>query len=299
MIVTSKRCFLNKFIQRNRPEVVLNANYYIGDKQPSGGGTMITPEIRRNEFGQLENLGQNYTDTTVPMGSIYHIKYNKVLNPQSYVAEQLMAINGNITAEDRLINHFQKQSTILRTYKFLFADKLEGNGLQILIFEDHKNMWRFGHLICQFLSTMFGADIVFIDAACTPKCNGYPEYKGSQQGLSNIVKIRQYDMIFNFEQAITQSQHAGSLSNINTHLAQYDINDLMYLYNLMYPNAPLPPGNYSEDQLREILIYRATAGTFADTETTSNLLIQHDWEAIIERMSSEAEDFASDDTGLF
>ena len=55
MIVTSKRCFLNKFIEKYPAETILNANYYIADKQPTGGGTMITPDLRRNEFGQLEN----------------------------------------------------------------------------------------------------------------------------------------------------------------------------------------------------------------------------------------------------
>ena len=67
MIVTSKRCFLNKFIQKYPAEIVLNANYYIADKQATGSGTMITPEIRRNEFGQLENIGTNYLTNSVPI----------------------------------------------------------------------------------------------------------------------------------------------------------------------------------------------------------------------------------------
>lgn len=300
MIVTSKRCFLNKFIQRNTPETVLNANYYVADRTPTGSGTMITPDIRRNEFGQLENLGTNYLTNTMPMGSIYHIRYNKVLNPEPHKADQVMGgVDPFSSSEERFINHLNKDVTILGVYKFLFADKLEGNGVQILMFEDDENLLRFGHIVCQYLSMMFGVNIIFIDPAFRPTCKGYPQYQGSPEGINNIQKIRRYDMVFKFNQAVSQSEYHHSVSNIREHLLGYGWDDLMFLYNTLYPDAPLPPGNYSEDQLREILIYRASFGITKDENAFSNLLIQHDWQSIIDRMSSEAEDFSTDDTGLF
>lgn len=300
MIVTSKRCFLNKFIQKYPAEIVLNANYYIADKQATGSGTMITPEIRRNEFGQLENIGTNYLTNSVPIGSIYHIRYNKVLDPETYKADVAMgAVDGFASSEERYINHLNKDSTILAVYKFLFADRLEGNGLQILIFEDDENLLRFGHITCQYLSKLFGVSIVFIDPSYRPTCNGYPKYDGDPAGIDNIQKIRKYDMVFNFNQAVSQSEYHHSVSNIREHLLCFGWEDLMFLYNTLYPDAPLPPGNYSEDQLREILIYRASFGITKDENAFSNLLIQHDWQSIVDRMSREATDFASDDTGLF
>ena len=268
MIVTSKRCFLNKFIQRNTPETVLNANYYVADRTPTGSGTMITPDIRRNEFGQLENLGTNYLTNTMPMGSIYHIRYNKVLNPEPHKADQVMG-------------------------------GVDPFSVQILMFEDDENLLRFGHIVCQYLSMMFGVNIIFIDPAFRPTCKGYPQYQGSPEGINNIQKIRRYDMVFKFNQAVSQSEYHHSVSNIREHLLGYGWDDLMFLYNTLYPDAPLPPGNYSEDQLREILIYRASFGITKDENAFSNLLIQHDWQSIIDRMSSEAEDFSTDDTGLF
>ena len=300
MIVTSKRCFLNKFIQRNSAEVVLNANYYVADKDGTGSSN-VNPNIRRNEYGEIE--ADTFTVTRADnIGSMYHIRYNRILNPEPYRAEYIMGsqTGENKPAEEQFINHLKQLDTMNTTYRFLFGHELEGNGLQILIFEDDDNVLRFGHIVCQYLSMTFGVDIIFLDPAWRPQCNGYTKYQGNKEyGKQMCLMLSDYDMVDRFNQAVSESNFHHSMSNIREHLASYtDINDLMHLYNVLFPNAPLPPGNYSIDQLREIIMYNASPSIGLDSSALSNLLIQHDWTSIIDRMSSEAEDFGAD-TGLF
>ena len=306
MIVTSKRCFLNKFIQRNSAEVVLNANYYIADKKTATRKTNMNPNINRNEYGEIEVDTDTFTISQGDrMGSMYHIRYNSVLDPEPYKAEYIMGNTGGQgsykSAEEHLMEHFRNEDTMVRTYNFLFGHQLEGNGLQILIFEDNENMLRFGHIICQYLSMTFGVDITYLDAACHRKnCNGYPTYQGNKEyGAQVCAKLMDYDLVFKFNQAVSQSEYHHNTSNIREFLATKSITDLMYLYNLLYPDAPLPPGNYSEDQIREILVYRASLDINTDLTSFSNVLIQHDWCSVLDRMSQEAEDYGMDDTGLF
>lgn len=307
MIVTSRRCFLNKFIQRYPAEIVLNANYYILDRNASGNnGAMIGDDIHRDEFGQLHNVNNSFlTGTAMPMGSIYHIRYNTLLDPTPYSPEKVYGQQSNdgfSCGEERYISYLNKDSTIIGTYRFLFADKLEGNGLQIAIMEDDKMILRFGHILCQYLSTMFGVDIVYLDPIFRPNsCVGYPQYNGVKENLSMVKRCREYDMVFNFNQAVSQSELRHTVNNITEHLADLNLIDLMTLYNLLYPDAPLPQGNYSEDQMRELLLYRATIGMdmTSTPDAFQNLLTDFDWTSITNRMMQEAEDFSYDDTGLF
>lgn len=301
MIVTSKRCFLNKFIQRNTAEVVLNANYYVGDKEGVGKSNM-NPNMTRNEYGEIE-VDTFTVSRADSIGSMYHIRYNRILNPEPYCAEYVMGKRDgdNKPPEELFINHLKQIDTMNTTYKFLFGHELEGNGLQLLMFEDDDNIKRFGHIICQYLSMTFGVDIIFLDPVWRPDCNGYRTYQGNKEyGAQVCSMLNDFDMVDRFNQAVSESSFHHSMSNIREHLGSYtDINSLMHLYNTLFPDAPLPPGNYSIDQLREILMYNASPKIGLDTSALSNLLIQHDWSSILDRMSREADDYGVDDTGLF
>lgn len=300
MIVTSKRCFLNKFIQRNTVETVLNANYYIGDKAKTNAS--VNPNIVRNEYGEIEEVSSTYTfGSSDNFGSSYHVRYAKILNPEPYNAEYVMGeTDGFSCAEERYINHLQHEDTMIRTFDFLFGAPLQGNGLQILIFEDDENVKKFGHILCQFLSMTFGVDIIFIDPAFRPDCRGVTTYTGNkQQGMINSKLLSDRNTISRFNQALSQSEYHHSLSNVREFLDSFTGMELMEIYNLLFPNAPLPQGNYTDDQLREIIIYHTTSGKVIDSNALSNVLIQHDWDHVTSRMSNEEYDFSIDDTGLF
>jgi hypothetical protein len=142
-------------------------------------------------------------------------------------------------------------------------------------------------------------DIIFIDPQYREGCRGYAQYMGNKEvGAKMIKEIRDYDMIFNFNQALSQSEVFGNISNIHTYLQSYDLEQTVYLYNLLWPHDPLPPGNYSIDHLRQIIIGKCSDNIVSRNNALPNLML-HDFRNIFSRAEREDADFAGDDTGLF
>lgn len=290
MIVTSKRCFLNILTQLWTPERLLNANYYVGDQVAVNGFANFNEQYGFNEYGQMVSKSDP-SRAASPFASQWHIKMSKCLDPEPFRAQQLImgsSENDYGSPEERFIHsHLNNPDTFLSVYNFLFKDPLEGNGIQILIFNDDPNLLDFGHIICQYLSMNFGVDIVFIDPQYRPKCRGCTTYTGDKQmGQKTLKDIRDYDLLFNFNQAVSQSSYFNTVNNVRVFLGELDINDTMYLYTLLFPNDPLPPGNYTIDHVREIIIGRCTASTM--DRKLPNLLL-NDWQSVIARSERESE----------
>lgn len=298
MIVTSKRCFLNILTQLWPAERLLNANYYVGDQAAVNGYASFNDQIGMNEFGQIVSKSDPM-GSAVPFASQYHIKMSKCLDPEPYRAQQVImgAETEYGSPEERFINsHLNNPDTFLSVYNFLFKDQLEGNGLQILIFNDDPNLLQFGHIICQYLSVNFGVDILFIDPQYRPTCRGYVQYPGNKEiGMKTMKDIRDYDLLFNFGQAVSQSGYYNNVSNLTVFLNEIDFPNTVYLYNLLFPDDPLPPGNYTLDHIREIIIGRCTVG---NSSRLPNLML-HDWQSVLARSEREDADFSDDDTGLY
>lgn len=295
MIVASKRVYLNVLTQLWPADRLLMANYYIGDQKAVNGYSNINDQISLNEFGQVVT-NNNVRESPTTFAGSYNIKMSTCLDPTPHKVEFLCG-DGNVasgTPEERFINsHLNNPETFLTVYDFLFREPLMGNGLQILIFNDDQNVLQFGHIICQYLSMNFGVDILFIDAQYRAKCRGYVQYTGDKQTAAKTIKdIRDYQLVFNFNQAVSQSDFCGSINNIIEYLQAFDFNQTMYLYTLLYPEDPIPPGNYTIDHIREILIGRATAGMRKKENPLQNIFINN-WQSVIDRMSRE--DYGSDD----
>ena len=295
MIVTSKRCFLNVLTQLWPAERLLNANYYIGDQKATNGYVHVNDAIDLDQFGQI--VRSNSVKETSSFGGCYYIHYSTCLDPEPFRVDTSLIIgtgaDTTISSEERFINNLNQPETFLNVYQFLFKYPLEGNGIQVLMINDDQNITRFGHIICQYLSTNFGTDIIFIDPKFRKDCRGFEQYTGNKElGLKTIKDIRDYELLYNFNQSINMSSYTGSVENIIAFLSCYNFNELMYLYNLLYPNDPIPPGNYTEAHIREILIARATANLRND-HILSNLLM-NDWTSMLERMDKEDADFGQD-----
>lgn len=297
MIVTSKRCFLNVLTQLQKADTLLNSNYYIGDQASGTNNVSINDNTTFNDFGQLVQQSG-----VVQLTSKYYIKSNNVMNPEPHVTHHaVMGADDSdfASAEEGYIDHLNKPDTFLAVYNFLFKDQLQGNGQQIFMLNDDENMLRFGHIICQYLSTNFGVDIVYIDPAYRPNCRGCTQYPGNKViGEKTIKDVRDYDLIFSFQQSLSQSELTGTLNNIRTFVGSMSIENVVYLYNLLWPNDPLPPGNYSIDHIREIIIGRAVDAVGVRKEAAFQNLFINDWRSSLDRMNREAEDFGADD-GLF
>ena len=297
MIVTSKRCFLNILTQLWPAERLLNANYYIGDQKTHGSHSMINDQLSFNEFGQLV---KNNSIQEVPdiFAGRYNISTSNCLDPEPYRIDFTLAMGNSedlgTSSEERFIDScLNNPTTFMNVYKFLFRYQLAGNGIQILIFNSDENVCQFGHIICQYLSTNFGVDIVFLDPKFRKKCRGLEQYAGNKElGAKTIRDVRDYEMVYEFSMAVTNSTCSGSVNNITMLLSTWDFPALMHLYGLLYPNDPIPPGNYTEDHIREILISRATANMKVD-HMFSNITIQN-WTGILDRMENENQDFGQD-----
>lgn len=299
MIVISKRCFLNILVQLWQPQRILQANYYVGDQQATNGFATFNDQISINEYGQMISKSDP-SNVAVPFSSQWHIKMNKCLDPEPFRTQQLiMGVDESEygSAEERYIAHLNNPDTFLNVYNFLFKDQLEGNGLQILMFNDDPNLLQFGHIVCQYLSINFGVDIIFIDPQYRPNCRGYTTYYGDKAlGQKTLKDVRDYDLLFNFHQTFSQSSFYNSTHNLSVFLSGLGEEDTMYLYNLLFPNDPLPPGNYTIDHIRQIIIGRCSENMHQNS--MPNLMI-NDWQSVLARAERESEDCSGDDTGLY
>ena len=312
MIVCSKRVYLNVITQLYPAELLLNANYYIPDSN-SGTKTFVNNSVGTNDFGQVVRHNKTQ-DVDEAMGP-YHIRKNDVLDINPYIIRVVVGASEDeyVDPVESYTKHINQPDTMWTVYNFLFRDQLDGNGMQFMVFEDHKTLWKYGNLICQYLAGIFGVDITFVDKACVDICEGQVQYVGNKQNaLGNIKFISDYDAIMNFSQAVSQSGRFGTDANIRGHLQGMEFNELMYLYNLLYPEAPLPPGNYTEEHIRQILIGRAMDSVKGqdyglnpnDKEALSNLMI-HNWNSVLEEFGSysdteeQFDEYPGDDSGLF
>lgn len=277
MIVTSQECFLNVLTQLYPKDVLLDATYYIADLTGPGGISHLNSdrgfggdptmymdeETYRYEDGQLIKTGSPISVNTLQR---FHVHYSilGVLNPTSLLTSSCIGpdekMRGPQTPEVRFINSLKQPDSASAVYNELFYHQLRGNGLQIIIYTNNKICCMYGWIVCEYLSQCFGADIIFLDAKYRKKIAPQSKvvYNGNKQFAHDkfIPWIRDYDLLEGFEAALTRSNLSESVSNITAKLNVMDWNGLIHLYNLIWPNDPLPPGNYSTDQLKEIIMSR-------------------------------------------
>lgn len=254
MIICSKRVFLNVLTQLWNRDTLLNANYFIAD-QPNGIGYQARTKMTYNSEGQV--VIQNNATRAISGYNIHYLDGN-VLDPQQYVTTLLTQTGSSSEASvyDHVLNEYNKDSTKAEIYNSLFTNKLEGNGIQILIFYHDDTLIDFGNLICEYLSTNFGCDIVFLDPLCRDNVMGKGYYQGNKEnGLQLSNYIRNYNLIEDFSKQITIAGGSVALtSNLHTWLHRQDWESMYRLYTLIFPDEPLVPGNYTEEQLRDIII---------------------------------------------
>lgn len=274
MIVTSKLCFLNIMTQLCSANDLVNANYFIADAREQ---ERVVPNNTNLQYDteSEQYVPNNSKRSSTPTMSQYLIHYCDLeLDPQTSVQEAV-AQNPNIYIDDSnkmdiFKAYLLKESTLLSIYQNYFKEELDGNGLQVVIFNSESILADYGNLICGYLAEIFGVDVNFIDPQFLP-IKGQSFYQGNKKdGESNIKKIKDYELLIGLRGAITQTENFHSLSNLDTWLRGHaEITELIYIYNLAFPNNPLPPGEYTYEQLIDILTM-ACARTFIDPSKMSN-----------------------------
>ena len=295
MIVTSMRCYLNIVTQFSDLQTLLNANYYMGDTRTPDGSVQLSDSLKYNEEGQL--VVESSVDN-MPSPSIgrYNIKYGSgELDPTPYITNVLVGI-GETYADpyQRFIQHLNSTDTMVSTYDFLFSHELKGNKLQILIFRDDEIIKDFGHIICSYLAYNFGQDITFIDPMYRPDVKGQNQYVGDKNvGRKNIDDIRDAKLLINFNQAVCQTGRDECFSNLTVYLNAFNPQQLMHLYNLLFPNDQLPPDTYTTEHIKRIIIGRVSDQI--PKSNFQNIFFSDDYIKMLERYEQEEEDFKLDE----
>lgn len=276
MIVCSQTCFLNILTQMYPKETLLNAAYYIADLTGPGGMSHLNPNnienqmmyteettYKYNEDGQLVKTGSPVKIDTLQK---YHITYTAgALNPTSFMTTLKMGpeLSGT-TPEMRYVKSLQNTDSAIEIYHDLFYSKPRGNGLQILIYQNENICRKFGWITCEFLSSCFGADVIYIDAKYRRKIAPQSrfEYKGNKEYAMNVFlpRIRDAELLGRFKTNMTSSNLKECMSNITSMLNVMNWAQLIHMHDLIWPLDPLPQGNYSVEQLREIIIHKSLGG---------------------------------------
>lgn len=274
MILCSKLVFLNVVTQLMKAEDLLNANYFIVDRTLSTGkyADIASDAPHLNQFGELV-----YGDDELPPLDFsspnndrcalnpYHIKYSHVFDTAQYYSIKTNVAESDFkTPEQQLVEHLQLTETQKGVYQTLFQSQLQGNGVQILIMVDDYGCQMFGGIIASFLSEMFGADVTFVDAMYRKNTHGQVNYVGNKEYAKTFIpQLRDHIMLQAIQQAVDTAAFGSCMNNLEQ-LFNNDaltIQDLFHAYELLFPNDPLRPGEYTMDHIKRIIIGRIMDAT--------------------------------------
>lgn len=262
MIITSKRCFINVLAQYMTLDVLLNANYYIADAKAPNSGLMFDSNMRFNEDGQLVVENAPTQPTISKALSKYNVRYGRgELDPSTFMTTLLT--NGGDMQDPResFVRSLYNTETIAEVYEFLYGEAPRGNSLRIMIYNDDDSVREFVYLVCEYLAKNFGEDITFIDPQYRPNIIGKAEYKGDKAYAEKTIHdLQDYILLKNFNMAITQLGYDENMNNLSVWLSCFTPEQLMHLYELVFPNDPLPPGNYTTDHIKQIITGRVSDG---------------------------------------
>ena len=255
MIVCSKRVFLNILTQLMDAQTLINANYCLGDQTtPNGGTTTIDMGYHYNEDGQL--MMDSAPQVKSAFVKTYNINYgNDSLNPQCYISQTATSVS-NKSVEELFTEHLLSDETLAATHSFIYAPGLKGNGLRILIYRQEESL-PFVPIICDYLSTLFGEDITFLDPMYRRELMHLrSQYVGNKEKAKETIEfVQNYktyamirDTVWNIENGL------GGFENLEQTLGAFSFEQLFKIYQMMFPNNPLPAGRYSQEQLMHIIM---------------------------------------------
>jgi hypothetical protein len=266
---------------------LINANYYIADQPTRNGIAQMSDNISLNQDGQYV-----LKHDTVPTGvtlNPYHIKYGEdVLSPLALMAQIMLEKTGK-SVEDMFKEQLMNNDALLKTYTFLYHDKPKGNGLRFLIFVNDSCV-PFIHIVCEYISSLFGEDLMFIDRQYRNDIKGTVQYVGNKQKAVQVInELRDYQMLKGIIDLASNFKYGyGDMTNLEQYFNAFTVPQLFYVYEKIFPTEPLAPGNYTKEHMIYI-ITRKLAHAFPQTNTVENLMIPSfaDMSALYNNISDE------------
>lgn len=259
IFVMSKRVYLNVVCQSMTKDVLLNANYYIADR--------TTPDrVREAVHGTFKCINGQWYNTDdleesqhIKKATVFNIRYGTgCLNPGPYVTSFL--VHDNETEQDFLKRMKETLTTfnnMRQIMEEIYLPARRGNGILFMIFMNDDNIINFGDMICQHLVDYFGEPITFLDPKYRPNIRGKEHYECNNiEFVQRVTKdLRDSIQVADFLAAVSQTQDFSDPStNVTEFLAGVDsVKDLIHLYELLWPDDPLPRGKYSRASVIEII----------------------------------------------
>lgn len=252
MIVCSKRAFLNILTQIMDAKTLLNANYYIADQTSRNGIATIGSTFDINDDGGY--VLRNDVQPVVPSLNPYHVSYGTGDLSPSQIMSHVLAGVSNQPPEVMFKRKLLEREVMISTYKFLFGSTPKGNGLQIMIFVNDSSI-PLVYIVCEYLANLFGQDITFIDKQYRNDIRGNVEYKGDKATFVDVEKnIRDWMLINDIYDVSSNFQYGyGGAENIKVFLRTFEVPDLFYIHDRIFPDDRLEPGNYDKERMVYII----------------------------------------------
>ena len=262
MILCSKIAFLNVLTQLMDYDTLLGSTYYTPDAgimaQSRGRAVNLGETYKFDASGSLVQETTNLSGSTMTQFNIY--SYCPTLDPLVFSNHIAFDIAGANTQEEIFINSLKTDDSLLAVYKW-FVKQVPDNdaSMRILLYENHKTLWRYGAIIADYMSSMFGFDVIYIDRIYNPHIPGNKMYSGNAENAKRLIEYlskKEIEDQFNNVNTLFGSGELGSdepLNNLNTLLYDKNFPELLRIYQTLFPNEPLPAGNYTETRMREII----------------------------------------------
>ena len=243
-------------------DTLLGSTYYTPDAgimaQSRGKAVNLGETFKFDETGSLVQEVTNLSGSTMTQFNIY--SYCPTLDPLVFSNHISFDIAGANTQEEIFINSLKKDDSLLAVYKW-FVKQVPDNdaSMRILMYENHKTLWKYGAIIADYMSSMFGFDVIYIDRIYNPNIPGNKMYSGNAENARRLIEYlskKEIEEQFNNVNTLFGSGEIGSdepLNNLNTLLFDKNFPELLRIYQTLFPNEPLPAGNYTETRMREII----------------------------------------------
>ena len=262
MILCSKIAFLNVLTQLMDYDTLIGSTYYTPDAgimtQSRGRAVNLGETFKFDESGSLVQETGNLSGSTMTQFNIY--SYCPTLDPLVFSNHISFDIAGVSTQEEMFINNLKEDKSLLAVYKW-FVKQIPDNdaSMRILMYENHKTLWKYGAIIADYMSSMFGFDVIYIDRIYNPNIPGNKMYSGNAENAKRLIEYlskKEIEEQFNNVNTLFGSGEYGSdepLNNLNTLLYDKNFPELLRIYQTLFPTEPLPAGNYTESRMREII----------------------------------------------
>ena len=261
-------------------EQLLDAQYYIADKTsrklPFKSSLQWNQET--NQYEQVDE--KDVEDSASP----YLIEYSPEacnMNMSIFMTDANIDIDKISHSKDPRARFFAAISQ--PEFQMSFYQKVIRNirkdKLFIMIFMDEPTVRYGAGMVCDMLSKDFGQDVTFVDPQYRPYVQGRVSYVGDKQrGEIVMDNLRKSALCTGFVEAMNHTVDVSNLTNVMTFLNSMceEITDSIYLYNSLWPDDPLPAGNYTNGQVKELIIQRALDERPASAQNMSNLSVQDD-----------------------